>query len=246
MRIGFIGGISNLTEIPNRRHSDLQNLNADDHKQYSHLIGLDSEKPTTGILPGTLYFATDTQKLYRYDGTNWVYVKTMASFLDLLDTPNSYDGQAKKILVVNLEENAMEFSNIPSHIHSKNYVISNDIYFANDDSVTITGNTYQKAKEVTVDLDFPYNTVLRIYFEICSISGFQTVYGRIYRNDTPYGTERSANLYAWSCAGFTEDLAFNPGDKIQIYARTSHPLGQVVVKNFRILGKTVPDKFTFS
>jgi hypothetical protein len=152
----------------------------------------------------------------------------------------------KKILVVNAGENAIEFSNIPPHTHSKNYVISNDIYFASDASVVITGNTYQKAKEVTVDPDFPYDTVLRIYFEICSIGGLQTVYGRIYRNDTPYGAERSALLYAGTCASFTEDLAFNPGDKIQIYARASYPSSQVSVKNFRILGKTEFNKFTFS
>jgi hypothetical protein len=243
MRIGFVGGITNISEIPNRSHSVLQNLTADDHKQYSHLIGLDSEKPTTGVLPGTLYFATDTQKLYRYDGINWVYVKTMASFLDLLDTPNSYTGYSNKVLKVKATGDGIEFGSAPPP--EKAYYISNDIYVAKDSEVTTSNNTPTLVQTFTLPSDFPPNTLVRVYFEIIPITTTNTAYGRIYKNGSPYGTIRS-NPYYITWYSFTEDLVFSNNDNIQLYIWSSASGQGVKARNFRILGTNLIPKYTIS
>jgi hypothetical protein len=243
MRIGFVGGVTNITEIPNRSHSDLQNLDVDDHKQYSHLIGLDSAKPSTGILPGTLYFATDTQKLYRYDGTNWIYVKTIASFLDLLDTPSSYTGYSNKVLKVKATGDGIEFGSAPPP--EKAYYISNDIYAAKDAEVTTSNNTPTLVQSFTLPSDFPPNTLVRVYFEIIPVTTLNTAYGRIYKNNSPYGTIRS-NPYYTGWGGFVEDLSFSNGDNIQLYIWSSVSGSGVKARYFRILGTTIPPKYTIS
>lgn len=67
------GGLANITQIPTRSHSSLQNLSADDHTQYA--LG-DTNRNAGGVffglaaaLPaspkkGNMYIATDTGKVY--------------------------------------------------------------------------------------------------------------------------------------------------------------------------------------
>lgn len=78
------GGIANITSIPNRSHSALQNLGNDDHIQYDIIarmfgsavaaVGLDASKSATPAV-GNLYWATDTNKAYACFATNvWTQV----------------------------------------------------------------------------------------------------------------------------------------------------------------------------
>lgn len=77
-------GISNLSSIPTRSHSVLQNLFNNDHPFYSAeakriaantiLTGLDAAKTATPSV-GQIYFATDTTRLYICFATNvWTQV----------------------------------------------------------------------------------------------------------------------------------------------------------------------------
>jgi hypothetical protein len=100
---------SNLTDISIRRHSDLQQLDVDDHKQYSHLIGLDNEKPMTGNVVGRLFYATDTGLLYRWNGTTWQVIKSPSKFTQLNDVPSNYSGQGGKAVAVKPSEDGLQF-----------------------------------------------------------------------------------------------------------------------------------------
>jgi hypothetical protein len=57
---------------------------------------------------------------------------------------------------------------------------------------------------------------LRTYMRLRSVSGSASVYGRIYKNESPVGTLRST----MSSLGetFAEDISFAVGDLIQVYA----------------------------
>jgi len=127
----------------------------------------------------------------------------------------------------------------------KSYVISDDIYVSNDSEKDTCSTTYEKVKEFTLPSDFPPNTTLRIYFELCSTCPEDAVaYARVYRNDTPVGTERSARYLT----SFKEDIdGWNPNDKVQLYAKIPAGICSARVKNFRILGKTASiTKFSIS
>lgn len=56
---------------------------------------------------------------------------------------------------------------------------------------------------------------LRLSMSNAASSG--TLYGRIYRTDTAYGTERS--VAANSSGTWTQDLSFDAGDQIRLYVR---------------------------
>lgn len=82
------GGVANLTGIPVRRHTDLQNLTNNDHPWYSaepnrialtvFTQGLDAAKSATPAV-GNIYYATDTVKLYECFATNvWTQVSDIA------------------------------------------------------------------------------------------------------------------------------------------------------------------------
>lgn len=82
MKISYF--ISSLIQLANRSHSDLQNLGSDDHTQYLNqarfaeriLKGLDANKPAVGV-EGRLYYATDTGKIYRDNGSGWDYLEDL-------------------------------------------------------------------------------------------------------------------------------------------------------------------------
>jgi len=116
------------------------------------------------------------------------------------------------------------------------YIVSNDVLHANDSEKNFSTTTYTKFKEIQI-VKLPSPAVLRVYFEIRSSDSSITTYGRIYRNGSAYGTERSTT--STSYVSFTEDLAFWSGDYVQLYCKTSvvnidYPS---YVRNFRILGK---------
>ena len=116
----------------------------------------------------------------------------------------------------------------------KSYVISDDIYAANDDEAHYSGYSgggTKLVKEFTLPSDFPTNSTLRIYFEGKGSSSL--TYAQIYRNGSPVGTKRS--IYNNTYLSFVEDISgWNPGDKVQLYVETN---ADAWVRNFRILGK---------
>jgi len=122
-----------------------------------------------------------------------------------------------------------------------NYYNLGDTILRRDDSLVYTySTTYEKLKEFYVPKLIPKTCKLRIYFELASgVSGI-TAYAQIWRNGSPYGTERTRTLTTF--AGYTEDLEFSEGDYIQIYAKCDSG-GIASIRNFRILGSPVNQLF---
>jgi hypothetical protein len=99
-----------------------------------------------------------------------------------------------------------------------------------------TSTTYIKMKEITLSgTIFPSGT-MTLRFILYEAVGSGTAYGRIYRNGTPIGTERStsstntANFYA-------EDFSFTdlkPGDTFELWAKHSTGGDTVNVAHFEI------------
>ena len=89
-------------------------------------------------------------------------------------------------------------------------VISSEDRFLSDTS-------YTKVKEFLIKKTGTY----RVSFELSTndYTGESWAYGRIYKNGTAIGTERSRNLTSY--VTFTEDFAFTVGDYCQLYLASS-------------------------
>ncbi len=98
------------------------------------------------------------------------------------------------------------------------YVLSNSIIWTGSiGNLGTDGTVYTLHKSIDIS-DLVINQSMRTYFEIQSDLGGSTTYGKVYRNNAPVGTERSA---AGGWVSFTEDLTFNDGDDYQIWTKTS-------------------------
>jgi len=94
-----------------------------------------------------------------------------------------------------------------------------------------TSTTYTKLASVTIDSDFVGGSKFRVRFGLKSDEDGVTVYGRIYKNGSPYGTERSTTNgvdYEW----FTEDLEFEGEDTCELWVKTSNSDYRVNAKDF--------------
>lgn len=114
--------------------------------------GLDASKPGTGNTEGDVWWATDTDKLYVWDGLAW---KEMAgsgatTFLGLTDTPSAYTGQAKKLVRVNAGATALEFLNELDNllvggleIDTSGYILTPNIKTSSRLRATTTNHTFE-------------------------------------------------------------------------------------------------------
>jgi hypothetical protein len=109
-------------------------------------------------------------------------------------------------------------------------LIPNDNILLNNATERGTNNTtYTKLKETRLGI----GGGIRTYFEFKSGTGV-TVYARVYRNDSAYGTTRSTTSMTY--VAVTEDLVFTSGDLYQIYGYTSTSGGSVYVQNQQVRG----------
>lgn len=92
-------------------HSDLQDLNADDHWLYVPRDGSRGFTSTvSGIDPTQLYHLTTKNYVDTISGTLQTLIDAKPdTFLDLTDTPSSYVGYRKKLVRVNEESDGLEF-----------------------------------------------------------------------------------------------------------------------------------------
>jgi hypothetical protein len=96
-----------------------------------------------------------------------------------------------------------------------------------DDTQHITHSaTYVKMAEIKS----PVSGGIRILFTL-SGTMYNTAYGRIYKNGTASGTERTAGS---SDVVFSEDIAVSYGDLIQIYGKTSTAVYGTYIKVFAL------------
>ena len=123
-------------------------------------------------------------------------------------------------------------ANINQGIYHREVTPSNNIKFSSDAEVYAGSSTYTLYKQIAI------NTFgkVRISFDLCSgpeHTSPRTGYGRIYRNGSPYGTERATNSATY--VTFTEDLLFGPGDVIELYVcRQGDSDTYARARNFRV------------
>jgi len=116
------------------------------------------------------------------------------------------------------------------------YSLSSVVLVPNDAEKNVpTPAGYVKAKEILCPLD----ATLRIYFELYGPGVGGTVYGKIYKNGGAFGTGRSRNVESW--LGWSEDLAFVPGDLIQLYVNDPNDTHLAKCRYFRVLGAWTKD-----
>jgi len=112
------------------------------------------------------------------------------------------------------------------------YEIGDDVLFADDTVVSKDTQGYVKAKEINVGY---IAGTLRIAFDTRDPSGAEHwVHAWIHKNGVAFGAERSQNS-VWNT--YTEDLAFEANDLLQLYVKNNDSGFPIEVRNFRILGK---------
>jgi len=127
----------------------------------------------------------------------------------------------EKVRTSNLEDD----SNILAQWGS--YGVSDHLRNSNNEEKSNGGTTYIKLKETKLEANLD---ACRIVFGLYSSTGTSSAFGRIYKNGTAIGTERSTTDVNW--VYFTEDFTgFKVGDLIQIYGKAS--AGVAYVANFR-------------
>ena len=97
---------------------------------------------------------------------------------------------------------------------------------------TSVSDSYAKLKETRVHVTGHY----RVTFEM-KCGGDYIVKGKIYCNGVTVGTERSEENTLTYAEQTAEDLHFNAGDLVQIYAHTTIATTQTVyIQNFKLKG----------
>lgn len=105
---------------------------------------------------------------------------------------------------------------------------SDALYHSNDPQKQSSSTPWVKHKEIVI----AQSGTIRVSFDLRGQS--EKVYGRIYRNGSPIGTQRSCTT---SWATFSEDISgWSPGDLLQLYARSEYADWVVYTKNLRLYG----------
>jgi hypothetical protein len=106
---------------------------------------------------------------------------------------------------------------------------TDDVAISNAAEVSIGAISYTLFKQ----MDILFSGTIRTYFELRNTAAFS--YGRVYRNDTPVGTEHSTT--STSYVAFTEDIGgWIISDAYQIYACTNNASYPVSVRNQQVRG----------
>jgi|LGOV01.1.fsa_nt_gb hypothetical protein len=115
-----------------------------------------------------------------------------------------------------------------------------DERLATDDTEENTASTtYVKLKEFEIKTQHISGT-LRIAFDMKTSSLNKTAYGRIYKNGSVVGTERSTDAVTY-VAKSADISGWKSGDLIQLYVHQYSAGGYYAyVKNFRVSGGTIP------
>jgi len=120
---------------------------------------------------------------------------------------------------------------------------SDTVKNSNNTAQFTNSTTYVKLKETKINERIEG---CRVWFTISTPNATYWAYGRIYKNGSPIGTERSTNSV--SGQEFSEDFAsidLQPDDLLQIYCHCD-PGGQVAINNFRIGYEIDPTSVTKS
>lgn len=109
------------------------------------------------------------------------------------------------------------------------YALSDDLIHSNDPEVSHDTTTYTKKVEILC----PVTGTIRIKFDLRTHQTGQTAYGKIYKGGVEHGTEQTETADTFVTK--SEDLAFEAGDKIQLYLKAT--TGYIAyAQNIRIYG----------
>jgi hypothetical protein len=112
------------------------------------------------------------------------------------------------------------------------WTVSESVKNANDTERNNDADAYTKIKEIKLDDGFVGD--IRIKFDMKTSFTSSASYGKIYRNGSPLGSERTT--LSGSYVTFSEDFSsvdWSPDDLIQIYAHNTNP-NIVYIQNFRL------------
>lgn len=107
--------------------------------------------------------------------------------------------------------------------------------------VTYTNTSYEKKKEIEVDVGWIY----RIFFNLQNTNASDNSLWRIYVNDIAVWTERTQNA-TWAWTDFTEDITLVAWDLVQIYGRVTSASTTWTISNFRVKFNTVSKLVTWT
>ena len=112
--------------------------------------------------------------------------------------------------------------------------VGSDILKYSSDVQSSSGSTtYVVMKTITVPENYVTGSKFRVKFAIGTNCGnVITMHGRIYKNGVAFGTEREHINPPSSLDTYSEDLAFEAGDTIQIYGKTN--ANNCYIKEFRV------------
>lgn len=112
---------------------------------------------------------------------------------------------------------------------------SSVILAAADTERSTTSTTLVKLKEIKVLADGLY----RVSHEVRSgIDGYYTV-SQIYKNGVAYGIQHKPSSVNYT--PYSEDLAFNKNDLVQLYVTTQTASSPAYIRNFRVTGNALAD-----
>ena len=127
------------------------------------------------------------------------------------------------------------------------YTIGDAVLHSHDAEASTAETSSTKLKTITLThLLSPFYTAtatLRISFDIKTVPTGYSVVGRIYRNGSSVGVDKSASTDTYETK--QQDLEFSQGDTIELWARAYSTT--VYVRNFRVLGtlEKLPDDAGF-
>jgi len=187
--------------------------------------------PTGGVELEDLAWATDRKCLYRWNGSAWIPIGISSrhgNYEDIGDPANYpesslYQADDKTILymVVNAAWQPVTFQGLPP------WQVGDIIVMSADTERSGSSTNWLKKKEIQI----ASGGIIRVSFDLKANLG-GTAYGRIYKNDEAYGTERTDTTQNWHT--FTEDLEFETSDTIQLWGKTSNGSYEYRVRNFQL------------
>jgi hypothetical protein len=151
------------TQAANLLGQDIRNLKTDIRERFALLSGTFANRPTNedaafgGVGYGMLYFSTDTNQIFQWNGVTWVEVSSSFSRVGLVNSqanlaPVAGNGAAQVVFTYNLPANTvanlqgLRLSAAIQHsigAFNINYIFSlNGIPFLNTSSVSSINNTF--------------------------------------------------------------------------------------------------------
>jgi hypothetical protein len=101
-----------------------------------------------------------------------------------------------------------------SKVDKITFTTGNNLFCWSDIEDSIADQNWTKRKEIQVN----FSGIIRVKFDFYAYSYNHFVYARIYKNGVPVGTTREEGRYgSGSYTTYSEDIAVEVGDKIQLY-----------------------------